>query len=75
MTVWSSYLFKTSRFSPDTASFIQKMEREREARERGDVQDNRGFLAKYWMYLLPVVVLVLLSGASNPEGGAGGGAR
>ncbi|KAJ6647558.1 ER membrane protein complex subunit 10 [Pseudolycoriella hygida] len=59
---------------PDTASFIQKMEREREARERGDVKDNRGFLAKYWMYLLPVVVLVLLSGASNPEGG-GGGAR
>ncbi|KAG4077956.1 hypothetical protein HA402_013456 [Bradysia odoriphaga] len=55
---------------PDTASFIQKMEREREARERGDVKDNRGFLAKYWMYLLPVVVLVLLSGASNPEGGA-----
>lgn len=59
-------------FSPDTASFIQKMEREREARERGDVKDNRGFLAKYWMYLLPVVVLVLLSGASNPEGAAGG---
>lgn len=50
------------------------MEREREARERGDVKDNRGFLAKYWMYLLPVVVLVLLSGASSPEGG-GGAAR
>jgi len=58
---------------PDTASFIQKIEREREARERGDVKDNRGFLAKYWMYLVPVVVLVLLSGASNPE--TGGAAR
>ncbi|XP_061400651.1 ER membrane protein complex subunit 10-like [Musca vetustissima] len=32
---------------PDTASFIQKIEREREARERGDVKDNRGFFAKY----------------------------
>lgn len=60
--------FKMIFYSPDTASYIQKMEREREARERGDVKDNRGFLAKYWMYLVPVVVLVLLSGASNPEG-------
>lgn len=32
---------------PDTASFIQKMEREREARERGETKDNRGFFAKY----------------------------
>lgn len=32
---------------PDTAGFIQKVEREREARERGEVRDNRGFLAKY----------------------------
>lgn len=29
---------------PDTASFIQKLERER---ERGEVRDNRGFFAKY----------------------------
>lgn len=32
---------------PDTTSFIQKLEREREARERGEVKDNRGFFAKY----------------------------
>lgn len=32
---------------PDTASFIQKIEREREARDRGEVKDNRGFFAKY----------------------------
>lgn len=32
---------------PDTASFIQKMEREREAKERGETKDNRSFLAKY----------------------------
>lgn len=32
---------------PDTASFIQKMERERESREKGEVKDNRGFFAKY----------------------------
>lgn len=52
---------------PDTASFIQKIEREREARERGETKDTRGFLAKYWMYIVPVVLLVFISGATNPE--------
>ncbi|KMQ98241.1 bardet-biedl syndrome 2 protein [Lasius niger] len=32
---------------PDTAMYIQKLEREREARERGETKDNRSFLAKY----------------------------
>lgn len=54
---------------PDTATFIQKMERDREARERGETKDNRGFFAKYWMYIVPVVILVLISGATNPEAG------
>lgn len=59
---------------PDTATYIQKLEKEKEARERGETQDNRSFLAKYWMYIVPVVIFVLLSGAANPEGAAGGGA-
>ncbi|XP_075227164.1 ER membrane protein complex subunit 10 [Lycorma delicatula] len=57
---------------PDTASYIQKIEREREARERGETKDNRSFLAKYWMYILPVIIFVVLSGATNPEAGAAG---
>ncbi|XP_055906271.1 ER membrane protein complex subunit 10 [Eupeodes corollae] len=53
---------------PDTASFIQKVEREREAREKGEVRDHRGFFAKYWMYIVPVVLLVFISGATNQDG-------
>lgn len=53
---------------PDTGSFIQKYEREREARERGEVRDNRGFFARYWMYIVPVVLLVFISGATNQDG-------
>lgn len=34
-------------FSPDTATYIQKLEREREAKERGANMDNRSFFAKY----------------------------
>jgi hypothetical protein len=26
-----------------------------------------------WMYIVPVVICVVLSGAANPDGGAGGG--
>ncbi|KAG5673495.1 hypothetical protein PVAND_003539 [Polypedilum vanderplanki] len=54
--------------SPDTVGFIQKLEREREQRERGEnSKDNRSFLQKYWMYIVPAVILLLISGVSNPE--------
>ncbi|KAJ8919178.1 hypothetical protein NQ315_012164 [Exocentrus adspersus] len=52
---------------PDTASYIQKLEREREAKEKGEVKDNRSFLAKYWMYIIPVVIIMALSSAANPD--------
>lgn len=32
---------------PDTATYIQKLEREKQAREAGEVKDNRSFFAKY----------------------------
>lgn len=59
---------------PDTAGFIQKVEKERESRERGDVVDNRSFIQKYWMYIVPAVILLLISGITNPEAQAGAGA-
>ncbi|XP_028037582.1 ER membrane protein complex subunit 10 [Bombyx mandarina] len=58
---------------PDTASYIQKMERDREAREKGEMKDNRSFLAKYWMYIVPVAIFVMISGATNPEASAPAG--
>lgn len=64
-----------SRISPDTASFVQKVEREREARDRGEVKDNRSFIAKYWMYIVPVVILLLLSGGGAGDAPAAAAAR
>ncbi|XP_076249721.1 ER membrane protein complex subunit 10 [Calliopsis andreniformis] len=59
---------------PDTATYIQKLEREREARERGEAKDNRPYLSKYWVYIFFAFVFVVLSSATNPEaGGATGG--
>lgn len=57
---------------PDTATYIHKLEKEREARERGETKDNRSFLAKYWMFIVPGLILFVLMSAQNPEGGPGG---
>nr|CAG4648412.1 EOG090X0JXR [Moina brachiata]SVE93394.1 EOG090X0JXR [Moina brachiata] len=55
---------------PDVTMYVQKLEQEKVAKERGETKDNRSFFAKYWMYILPVVLVVMMSGASNPEQGS-----
>ncbi|GMR32655.1 hypothetical protein PMAYCL1PPCAC_02850, partial [Pristionchus mayeri] len=55
--------------SPDTQSYLDKMEKEKRARQHGAESDNRSFLAKYWMYIVPVVIFVLVSNAVNPDQG------
>lgn len=59
---------------PDTASYIQRLEREKEAKERGEGKDNRSLFAKYWMYIIPVVIVLVISSATNAENGGAGGA-
>ena len=56
--------------TPDTAAFIQKMEQEKLQKQRGETKDNRSFFAKYWMYIIPVVLFLAMS-SGNPEGGGG----
>lgn len=34
---------------------------------------GRFFFFLQWMYLIPLAIFVLLSGAANPDGGAGAG--
>lgn len=56
--------------APDTLTFVQKMEREAAERAKGQQTDNRSFFAKYWMYIVPaVILLVMQSAAAPPEGG------
>ena len=59
--------------APDTQTYIKKLEDERREKERGKGKDNRSFLAKYWMYIVPLVLFLLLSGQEPPAGGATGG--
>ncbi|KAF6217298.1 hypothetical protein GE061_001652 [Apolygus lucorum] len=68
-----NYVFKHPEVGPmpDTATYINRLDKEREAKERGSTQDNRSFFAKYWMYIVPVVLFVLLSGSANADAPAG----
>nr|CAG4651503.1 EOG090X0JXR [Simocephalus serrulatus]SVE94639.1 EOG090X0JXR [Simocephalus serrulatus] len=52
---------------PDVAMYVQKIEQEKVAKERGETKDNRSFIAKYWMYIVPLVLVFMMSGASNPD--------
>lgn len=58
---------------PDTQTYIQKMEREKREKATGKTQDNRSFLAKYWMYIVPVVIVMMLSSQPPENQGEGGG--
>eukprot|EP00088_Acartia_fossae_P035716 TRINITY_DN3683_c0_g1_i12.p1 TRINITY_DN3683_c0_g1~~TRINITY_DN3683_c0_g1_i12.p1 ORF type:complete len:222 (-),score=64.68 TRINITY_DN3683_c0_g1_i12:348-1013(-) len=61
--------------TPDTAAYIQKMEEEKSRKLSGDKQDNRSFFAKYWMYIVPLCIIMLINSAGAPENGGGAPAR
>jgi len=59
--------------APDTAAFIQRVEQEKVDKQKGTTTDNRSFLAKYWMYIVPIVIFMAINGASEGANGGGGG--
>jgi len=60
---------------PDTITYMQKLEQERLAKERGETKDNRSFFAKYWMYIVPVLIVLFISNSPGAQEGGGGGGR
>lgn len=56
---------------PDTQTYIQKLEKEKRDKAAGQTQDNRSFLAKYWMYIVPVVIFMMLTAQQPDQQGEG----
>lgn len=55
--------------TPDTESYIQKLEKERQARQQGAQQDNRSWLQKYWMYIAAAFIFMVIMNATTGDQG------
>lgn len=53
---------------PDTATYIRRIEEERQNKLKEGKEDNRSFFAKYWIYIVPAVVILMMF--SGPEQGS-----
>ena len=57
---------QTSGPVPDTQSFIKKMENDKAEKAAGKGNENKSFFAKYWMYIIPVVLVLMLGSQAEP---------
>jgi len=51
---------------PDTQTYVKKLEHDKAEEAAGKGKDNRSFFAKYWMYIVPVFLVLVLSSQAEP---------
>ncbi|EDO36370.1 predicted protein, partial [Nematostella vectensis] len=66
-------LYQSNGPLPDTQTYVQRMEKEKRDQAGGKGKDNRSFLAKYWMYIVPIVIFMLMSSQQPDQQGEGEG--
>ncbi|XP_060573713.1 ER membrane protein complex subunit 10-like [Ruditapes philippinarum] len=58
---------------PDTQSYIDKIKKDEREKAKGNQADNRSFFSKYWMYIVPFVIMMFIMQSMDPQQGGGGG--
>lgn len=53
---------------PDTATYIKRLEEERLNKLKEGKEDNRSFFAKYWVYIVPAVVILMVFSGPGEQG-------
>lgn len=54
---------------PDTATYIKRLEEERLNKAKEGKEDNRSFFAKYWIYIVPAVIILMIFSGPADQGG------
>lgn len=54
---------------PDTATYIKRLEEERLNKAKEGKEDNRSFLAKYWIYIVPAAIILMIFSGPSDQGG------
>ena len=54
---------------PDYDSFRVRVKREQAERVEKEKEDNRSFFQKYWMYIVPALIFVMMTGGGGEQGG------
>lgn len=60
---------------PETQAYIQKLEQEKMEKAKGQQADNRSFFAKYWIYIVPALLFVMMSQSLSQNAAAQGAAE
>lgn len=54
--------------SPDTATYIKRLEEERSNKAKEGKEDNRSFFAKYWVYIVPAIIILMIFSGPGEQG-------
>jgi hypothetical protein len=74
LNIYASVQSMRQAISPDTEAYLDKIRKEMEQKEKAAQGGNESFFSKYWMYIVPFVVIILLSNMVNPEAAGDAGA-
>lgn len=56
--------------TPESEAYLEKVKKEMEQKQKAAEGGGESFFTKYWMYIVPFVVIMFLMNLANPEGAA-----